>query len=150
MFLFGFYTLIMVPSVLAVMNIFWFWKIAKGMIKTLTKAKHNKGAWQCTLNIVSWHGQQLFYGTVTENTFVLTWNCKIYFNCIFWNLKYSIEILSVSKYDLNHFLSFFYWLVDKLEGSNLWKMLVINYAWESVVVIFMENENKLFSFHYWL
>jgi len=43
-------------------------------------------------------------------------------------LKYSIEILSVSKYDLNHFLSFFYWLVDKLEGSNLWKMLVINYA----------------------
>ncbi|XP_027939157.1 transmembrane protein 56-like isoform X1 [Vigna unguiculata] len=43
-FLFGFYTLIMVPSVLAVMNIFWFWKIAKGMIKTLTKAKHNKGA----------------------------------------------------------------------------------------------------------
>ncbi|KAG2391398.1 uncharacterized protein HKW66_Vig0128410 [Vigna angularis] len=43
-FLFGFYTLIMVPSVLAVMNIFWFWKIAKGMVKTLTKAKHNKGA----------------------------------------------------------------------------------------------------------
>ncbi|KAL9316433.1 hypothetical protein ACSQ67_017434 [Phaseolus vulgaris] len=42
-FLFGFYTLIMVPSVLAVLNIFWFWKIAKGMVKTLTKAKH-KGA----------------------------------------------------------------------------------------------------------
>uniref|UniRef100_A0A0R0L0Y6 TLC domain-containing protein n=1 Tax=Glycine max TaxID=3847 RepID=A0A0R0L0Y6_SOYBN len=41
-FLFGFYTLIMVPSVLAVLNIFWFWKIAKGMVKTLTKAKHSK------------------------------------------------------------------------------------------------------------
>ncbi|KAH1214535.1 Transmembrane protein 56 [Glycine max] len=41
-FLFGFYTLIMVPSVLAVLNIFWFWKIASGMVKTLTKAKHSK------------------------------------------------------------------------------------------------------------
>ncbi|TKY56630.1 Transmembrane protein 56-B [Spatholobus suberectus] len=41
-FLFGFYTLIMVPSVLAVLNIFWFWKIAKGLVKTLTKAKHSK------------------------------------------------------------------------------------------------------------
>ncbi|KAL2317339.1 hypothetical protein Fmac_031215 [Flemingia macrophylla] len=39
-FLFGVYTLIMVPSVLAVLNICWFWKIAKGLVKTLTKAKH--------------------------------------------------------------------------------------------------------------
>ncbi|KAK7385641.1 hypothetical protein VNO78_31392 [Psophocarpus tetragonolobus] len=41
-FLFGFYTLIMVPSVLAVLNIFWFWKIVKGLVKTLTKTKYSK------------------------------------------------------------------------------------------------------------
>ncbi|XP_061344899.1 uncharacterized protein LOC133290802 [Gastrolobium bilobum] len=38
----GFYTLLVVPPVLAMMNIFWFWKIAKGMVKTLSKAKHSK------------------------------------------------------------------------------------------------------------
>ncbi|KAK7300588.1 hypothetical protein RJT34_11435 [Clitoria ternatea] len=40
-FLLGFFSLFAVPSVLAVMNIFWFWKIAKGVVKTLTKAKHS-------------------------------------------------------------------------------------------------------------
>ncbi|XAR58814.1 hypothetical protein NMG60_11014363 [Bertholletia excelsa] len=34
----GFYSLLVVPPILAVMNLFWFWKIAKGMIKTLVKA----------------------------------------------------------------------------------------------------------------
>ncbi|PNY05550.1 transmembrane protein 56-B-like [Trifolium pratense] len=38
----GFYSLLAVPSVLAVMNLFWFWKIAKGMVKTISKAKHSK------------------------------------------------------------------------------------------------------------
>ncbi|XP_045824116.1 TLC domain-containing protein 4-B isoform X1 [Trifolium pratense] len=38
----GFYSLLVVPSVLAVMNLFWFWKIAKGMVKTISKAKHSK------------------------------------------------------------------------------------------------------------
>ncbi|XP_027336159.1 transmembrane protein 56-B [Abrus precatorius] len=37
----GFYSLLAVPPVLAIMNLFWFWKIAKGMVKTLSKAKHN-------------------------------------------------------------------------------------------------------------
>ncbi|KAK6923624.1 TRAM/LAG1/CLN8 homology domain [Dillenia turbinata] len=36
----GFYGLFVVPSVLTVMNVFWFWKIAKGLIKTLSKARH--------------------------------------------------------------------------------------------------------------
>ncbi|XP_051131950.1 uncharacterized protein LOC127252000 [Andrographis paniculata] len=35
-----FYTLITVPLSLAVMNLVWFWKIAKGMTKTLRKARH--------------------------------------------------------------------------------------------------------------
>ncbi|XP_023007223.1 transmembrane protein 56-B-like isoform X1 [Cucurbita maxima] len=38
----GFYTLLAVPPMLAVMNVFWFWKIARGMIKTLKKARHSK------------------------------------------------------------------------------------------------------------
>ncbi|XP_019419997.1 PREDICTED: transmembrane protein 56-B [Lupinus angustifolius] len=38
----GFYTLLVVPPILSIMNIFWFWKIAKGMVKTLSKAKHSK------------------------------------------------------------------------------------------------------------
>ncbi|XP_071720354.1 uncharacterized protein [Rutidosis leptorrhynchoides] len=33
----GFYTLMLIPSALALMNLFWFWKIAKGMVKTVTK-----------------------------------------------------------------------------------------------------------------
>ncbi|KAL8525899.1 hypothetical protein ACS0TY_015216 [Phlomoides rotata] len=37
----GFYSLITIPPVLAVMNAFWFWKIARGMIKTLRKAQHS-------------------------------------------------------------------------------------------------------------
>ncbi|KAK9069055.1 hypothetical protein SSX86_013171 [Deinandra increscens subsp. villosa] len=41
----GFYSLILIPSSLALMNLFWFWKIAKGMIKTLTKVKgHDHGS----------------------------------------------------------------------------------------------------------
>ncbi|RVX22730.1 hypothetical protein CK203_008480 [Vitis vinifera] len=38
----GFYSLLMVPPVLAMMNAFWFWKIAKGLIKTLSKARHSQ------------------------------------------------------------------------------------------------------------
>ncbi|XP_028768849.1 transmembrane protein 56 [Neltuma alba] len=38
----GFYSLLVVPPMLAIMNIFWFWKIAKGLVKTLSKAKHKK------------------------------------------------------------------------------------------------------------
>ncbi|KAK7305582.1 hypothetical protein VNO77_43488 [Canavalia gladiata] len=38
----GFYSLLVVPPVLAVLNVFWFWKITKGMVKTLSKAKHSK------------------------------------------------------------------------------------------------------------
>ncbi|XP_062013878.1 uncharacterized protein LOC133730267 isoform X2 [Rosa rugosa] len=33
----GFYSLLMIPPVLAIMNLFWFWKIAKGLIKTVSK-----------------------------------------------------------------------------------------------------------------
>ncbi|KAL6203599.1 hypothetical protein ACLB2K_027299 [Fragaria x ananassa] len=36
----GFYSLLSIPPVLAMMNLFWFWKIAKGLIKTVSKAKH--------------------------------------------------------------------------------------------------------------
>ncbi|KAF9591808.1 hypothetical protein IFM89_007363 [Coptis chinensis] len=36
----GFYSLLTVAPILAVMNVFWFWKIARGMMKTLSKAKH--------------------------------------------------------------------------------------------------------------
>ncbi|CAL5202730.1 unnamed protein product [Lathyrus oleraceus] len=38
----GFYSLLVVPPVLSMMNLFWFWKIAKGMVKTLSKAKHSE------------------------------------------------------------------------------------------------------------
>ncbi|XP_054820011.1 uncharacterized protein LOC129319001 isoform X2 [Prosopis cineraria] len=38
----GFYSLLVVPYMLAIMNMFWFWKIAKGLVKTLSKAKHKK------------------------------------------------------------------------------------------------------------
>ncbi|CAH9074620.1 unnamed protein product [Cuscuta europaea] len=41
-FLIGFYTLLLVPPVLTAMNVFWFTKIAKGMVKTLAKAQHNR------------------------------------------------------------------------------------------------------------
>lgn len=38
----GFYSLLTIPVVLTMMNVFWFWKIAKGMIKTLSKARHSE------------------------------------------------------------------------------------------------------------
>lgn len=38
----GFYSLLLVPSVLAIMNLFWFWKIAKGLVKTLSKKRHRQ------------------------------------------------------------------------------------------------------------
>ncbi|KAI7755218.1 hypothetical protein M8C21_025665 [Ambrosia artemisiifolia] len=38
----GFYSTVTIPPALALMNLFWFWKIAKGLIKTLTKAKGHK------------------------------------------------------------------------------------------------------------
>jgi hypothetical protein len=37
----GFYDLLVVPPVLAIMNVFWFWKIARGLIKTVSKARHD-------------------------------------------------------------------------------------------------------------
>ncbi|KAL8055779.1 hypothetical protein ABFS82_04G077100 [Erythranthe guttata] len=38
----GFYSLLIVPPAMAIMNLFWFWKIARGMIKTLGKARHSQ------------------------------------------------------------------------------------------------------------
>ncbi|CDP04013.1 unnamed protein product [Coffea canephora] len=38
----GFYSLLTVPPVLAMMNAFWFLKIARGLIKTLTRARYRK------------------------------------------------------------------------------------------------------------
>nr|GLL33329.1 transmembrane protein 56-B isoform X1 [Ipomoea trifida] len=38
----GFYTLLAVPPVLTMMNLFWFTKIAKGMVKTLVKSWHRR------------------------------------------------------------------------------------------------------------
>lgn len=38
----GFYTLLTVPPVLTMMNLLWFTKIAKGMVKTLAKALHSR------------------------------------------------------------------------------------------------------------
>ncbi|KAM0842639.1 hypothetical protein ACQ4PT_058237 [Festuca glaucescens] len=38
-FALGFYSIMTVPPTIAVMNVFWFWKISKGMVKTLCKSK---------------------------------------------------------------------------------------------------------------
>ncbi|KAG6630991.1 TLC domain-containing protein 4-B-like [Carya illinoinensis] len=38
----GFYSLLVVPPVLATMNLYWFWKISKGLIRTLSKARHSQ------------------------------------------------------------------------------------------------------------
>ncbi|KAM1204917.1 hypothetical protein ACFX13_005904 [Malus domestica] len=37
----GFYSLLLVPPMLSMMNLIWFWKITKGLIKTVSKAKHS-------------------------------------------------------------------------------------------------------------
>ncbi|XP_028800501.1 transmembrane protein 56-like [Neltuma alba] len=37
----GFYSLIGVPPVLAMMNVVWFWKIAKGLFRTISKANYS-------------------------------------------------------------------------------------------------------------
>jgi hypothetical protein len=37
----GFYSVPAVPSAVAVMNVLWFWKILKGMVKTLSKRKQH-------------------------------------------------------------------------------------------------------------
>ncbi|XP_078437294.1 uncharacterized protein LOC144707902 isoform X2 [Wolffia australiana] len=39
MFALGFYSLFAVPSSLALMNVFWFWKILRGLVKALSKSK---------------------------------------------------------------------------------------------------------------
>lgn len=36
----GFYSILVVSPLLSAMNLFWFWKIAKGLVKTLTKSRH--------------------------------------------------------------------------------------------------------------
>jgi hypothetical protein len=33
--------MVAVPSVVAVMNVFWFWKILKGIVKTFSRRKHS-------------------------------------------------------------------------------------------------------------
>ncbi|KAH0858737.1 hypothetical protein HID58_086998 [Brassica napus] len=38
----GFYSLLTVAPVLSVMNLLWFWKITKGLIKTISKARHRE------------------------------------------------------------------------------------------------------------
>ncbi|XP_072954406.1 uncharacterized protein [Typha angustifolia] len=38
----GFYSLLTVPSTLALMNLYWFWKIFKGMVKTLSKKRRTE------------------------------------------------------------------------------------------------------------
>ncbi|XP_011080603.1 transmembrane protein 56-B [Sesamum indicum] len=38
----GFYSLLTIPPTMAMMNVFWFWKIARGVLKTLSKAKHKQ------------------------------------------------------------------------------------------------------------
>ncbi|KAJ4829822.1 hypothetical protein Tsubulata_025333 [Turnera subulata] len=38
----GFYSLLTVPPILGVMNVFWFWKIVKGLIKTISKSRHRE------------------------------------------------------------------------------------------------------------
>lgn len=46
----GFYSLLVIPFALAAMNVFWFWKIARGMIKTLSKASHSR--WSVVLSFM--------------------------------------------------------------------------------------------------
>ncbi|GAA0171508.1 transferase [Lithospermum erythrorhizon] len=38
---FGFYSVLTVPPALAVMNVVWFWKISRGLVKTLKKARYS-------------------------------------------------------------------------------------------------------------
>ncbi|KAL2488422.1 Translocation associated membrane protein [Forsythia ovata] len=38
----GFYSLLTVAPLLATLNAIWFWRIAKGLVKTLNKAKHSQ------------------------------------------------------------------------------------------------------------
>ncbi|XP_010555665.1 PREDICTED: transmembrane protein 56 [Tarenaya hassleriana] len=38
----GFYSLLTIPPALGVMNLLWFWKITKGLIKTLSKARRRE------------------------------------------------------------------------------------------------------------
>ncbi|XP_042438638.1 TLC domain-containing protein 4-B-like [Zingiber officinale] len=42
MFPLGLYSLLTAPPIIAVMNVVWFWKIFKGMVKTLSKKRHSK------------------------------------------------------------------------------------------------------------
>nr|CAB3474619.1 unnamed protein product [Digitaria exilis] len=42
-FTLGFYSLVAVPSTVSALNVFWFWKILKGMVKTLSRRrKHSE------------------------------------------------------------------------------------------------------------
>lgn len=36
----GFYSVLSVPSLIAVMNVYWFWKITKGLVKTVSRKIH--------------------------------------------------------------------------------------------------------------
>ncbi|OEL19168.1 hypothetical protein BAE44_0019814 [Dichanthelium oligosanthes] len=40
----GFYSMLTVPPVLSLMNLLWFWKICKGIVKTLCKAKQQSAS----------------------------------------------------------------------------------------------------------
>uniref|UniRef100_A0A1D1YNM7 Transmembrane protein 56-B n=1 Tax=Anthurium amnicola TaxID=1678845 RepID=A0A1D1YNM7_9ARAE len=42
MFTLGLYSLLVVPSMLTVMNVFWFWKILKGMRKAISRKRHTQ------------------------------------------------------------------------------------------------------------
>lgn len=47
----GFYSLLLVPPVLAIMNLFWFWKIAKGLVKTVSKKRHKQWSDHCIVHV---------------------------------------------------------------------------------------------------
>ncbi|PKA50535.1 hypothetical protein AXF42_Ash013750 [Apostasia shenzhenica] len=38
----GFYSVLSAPSLLAAMNAYWFWRISKGMVKTLSRKRHTQ------------------------------------------------------------------------------------------------------------
>ena len=47
----GFYSLLAVGPVLSTMNLLWFWKITKGLIKTISKATGKKKQWWSLLDM---------------------------------------------------------------------------------------------------
>lgn len=134
----------MVPPVLAMMNAFWFWKIAKGLIKTLSKARHSQWSQHLSICCDAWCANVYYHG-LSRVVIGFHLNCISCTSMLLFSLVVFWEVWTELNWtELN-------W---EMKGENckwrsIWLELQHFLFYLSVVMLFLwKNVNKGYL-HYW-